>query len=198
MFSISCREEWQVHVKKENSEISCYLFDWLAADGHLAQLLRCYWSRISSSARQAWVQKGSASIGRRGSRLSWFLRVRNSSIYSCHQDPGFIQDLLPEPLLPAEISTYHIWVCRLNRCFPWSPVRNSVFSRSSHGWISINRGEQVKEDVKRNLVPALVLGGVIWPALLIANSHFVPARYQLVFVSLFAFSASVLLVRIEQ
>ncbi|RLN24327.1 hypothetical protein C2845_PM07G39740 [Panicum miliaceum] len=39
--------------------------------------------------------------------------------------------------------------------------------------------EQVKEDVKRDFIPALVLGGMIWPAVQIANFRFIPVRYQL-------------------
>jgi protein Mpv17 len=45
--------------------------------------------------------------------------------------------------------------------------------------------EQVKEDVKRDFIPALALGGMIWPAVQIANFRFIPVRYQLLYVNLF-------------
>ncbi|KAL6627143.1 hypothetical protein ACP70R_030869 [Stipagrostis hirtigluma subsp. patula] len=58
--------------------------------------------------------------------------------------------------------------------------------------------EQVKDDVKRDFVPALVLGGTIWPAVQIANFRFVPVRYQLLYVNLFCLLDSCFLSWIEQ
>jgi protein Mpv17 len=58
--------------------------------------------------------------------------------------------------------------------------------------------EQVKEDVKRDFIPALVLGGTIWPAVQIANFRFVPVRYQLLYVNLFCLLDSCFLSWIEQ
>jgi len=58
--------------------------------------------------------------------------------------------------------------------------------------------EQVKEDVKRDFIPALVLGGMIWPAVQIANFRFIPVRYQLLYVNLFCLLDSCFLSWIEQ
>ncbi|CAD6233596.1 unnamed protein product [Miscanthus lutarioriparius] len=58
--------------------------------------------------------------------------------------------------------------------------------------------EQVKEDVKRDFIPALVLGGTIWPAVQIANFRFIPVRYQLLYVNLFCLLDSCFLSWIEQ
>jgi len=56
----------------------------------------------------------------------------------------------------------------------------------------------VKEDVKRDIIPALVLGGAIWPAVQIANFRFIPVRYQLLYVNLFCLLDSCFLSWIEQ
>uniref|UniRef100_A0A0D9UYT7 Uncharacterized protein n=1 Tax=Leersia perrieri TaxID=77586 RepID=A0A0D9UYT7_9ORYZ len=58
--------------------------------------------------------------------------------------------------------------------------------------------EQVKDDVKRDFIPALVLGGTIWPAVQIANFRFIPVRYQLLYVNLFCLLDSCFLSWIEQ
>ncbi|XP_039809362.1 mpv17-like protein, partial [Panicum virgatum] len=58
--------------------------------------------------------------------------------------------------------------------------------------------EQVKEDVKRDFIPALVLGGMIWPAVQIVNFRFIPVRYQLLYVNLFCLLDSCFLSWIEQ
>uniref|UniRef100_A0A0E0MTF0 Uncharacterized protein n=1 Tax=Oryza rufipogon TaxID=4529 RepID=A0A0E0MTF0_ORYRU len=58
--------------------------------------------------------------------------------------------------------------------------------------------EQVKDDVKRDFIPALVLGGTIWPAVQIANFRFIPVRYQLLYVNLFCLLDSCFLSWIDQ
>ncbi|XP_006643936.1 protein Mpv17 [Oryza brachyantha] len=58
--------------------------------------------------------------------------------------------------------------------------------------------DQVKDDVKRDFVPALVLGGTVWPAVQIANFRFIPVRYQLLYVNLFCLLDSCFLSWIEQ
>ncbi|TVU22992.1 hypothetical protein EJB05_32717 [Eragrostis curvula] len=58
--------------------------------------------------------------------------------------------------------------------------------------------EQVKDDVKRDFIPALVLGGLIWPAVQIANFRFIPVRYQLLYVNFFCLLDSCFLSWIEQ
>ncbi|TVU49111.1 hypothetical protein EJB05_00403, partial [Eragrostis curvula] len=58
--------------------------------------------------------------------------------------------------------------------------------------------EQVKDDVKRDFLPALVVGETVWPAVQIANFRFIPVRYQLLYVNLFCLLDSCFLSWIEQ
>ncbi|KAG6518189.1 protein Mpv17-like [Zingiber officinale] len=58
--------------------------------------------------------------------------------------------------------------------------------------------EQVKEDVKRDFLPALIVGGTIWPAVQVANFRYVPVRYQLLYVNFFCLLDSSFLSWIEQ
>ncbi|KAK3163229.1 hypothetical protein QOZ80_1AG0000940 [Eleusine coracana subsp. coracana] len=58
--------------------------------------------------------------------------------------------------------------------------------------------EQVKDDVKRDFIPALALGGLVWPAVQVANFRFVPVRYQLLYVNFFCLLDSCFLSWIEQ
>ncbi|KAL5975911.1 hypothetical protein ACLOJK_020239 [Asimina triloba] len=57
---------------------------------------------------------------------------------------------------------------------------------------------QLKEDVKRDFVPAFVLGGAVWPLFQIANFRFVPVRYQLLYVNIFCLLDSAFLSWLEQ
>ncbi|KAF6161643.1 hypothetical protein GIB67_017281 [Kingdonia uniflora] len=57
---------------------------------------------------------------------------------------------------------------------------------------------QVKEDLKRDFLPALVLEGGVWPIVQIANFRFIPVRYQLLYVNMFCLLDSALLSWIEQ
>ncbi|KAH6790890.1 Peroxisomal membrane 22 kDa family protein [Perilla frutescens var. frutescens] len=57
---------------------------------------------------------------------------------------------------------------------------------------------QVKEDVKRDFLPALILEGAIWPIVQVANFRFVPVRNQLLYVNLFCLLDSCFLSWIEQ
>ncbi|KAK9683716.1 hypothetical protein RND81_10G160200 [Saponaria officinalis] len=57
---------------------------------------------------------------------------------------------------------------------------------------------QIKEDVKRDFVPALALEGGIWPILQVANFRYIPVRYQLLYVNLFCLLDSCFLSWIEQ
>ncbi|KAF9614389.1 hypothetical protein IFM89_018288 [Coptis chinensis] len=57
---------------------------------------------------------------------------------------------------------------------------------------------QVKEDVKRDFLPALVVEGGIWPLLQVANFRYVPVRYQLLYVNVFCLLDSAFLSWIEQ
>ncbi|KAJ6355550.1 hypothetical protein OIU77_006024 [Salix suchowensis] len=42
---------------------------------------------------------------------------------------------------------------------------------------------QVKEDVKRDFLPALILEGSVWPIFQVVNFRYVPVRYQLLYVN---------------
>ncbi|KAM7260008.1 hypothetical protein ACFE04_015749 [Oxalis oulophora] len=57
---------------------------------------------------------------------------------------------------------------------------------------------QVKDDVKRDFIPALILEGGIWPIVQVANFRFVPVRYQLLYVNLFCLVDSCFLSWLEQ
>lgn len=57
---------------------------------------------------------------------------------------------------------------------------------------------QIKEDVKRDFLPALVMEGGIWPILQVANFRYVPVRYQLLYVNFFCLLDSCFLSWIEQ
>ncbi|KAL1562220.1 protein Mpv17-like [Salvia divinorum] len=66
------------------------------------------------------------------------------------------------------------------------------------GFSSGKSTSQVKEDVKRDFLPALILEGAIWPAVQVANFRFVPVRNQLLYVNLFCLLDSCFLSWIEQ
>jgi protein Mpv17 len=57
---------------------------------------------------------------------------------------------------------------------------------------------QIKEDVKRDFLPALILEGGIWPIVQVANFRYIPVRYQLLYVNLFCLLDSCFLSWIEQ
>ncbi|XP_065849238.1 uncharacterized protein [Euphorbia lathyris] len=58
--------------------------------------------------------------------------------------------------------------------------------------------DQVKEDVKRDFLPALILEGGVWPIVQIANFRYVPVRYQLLYVNMFCLLDSAFLSWVEQ
>ncbi|KAI8547319.1 hypothetical protein RHMOL_Rhmol07G0185900 [Rhododendron molle] len=66
------------------------------------------------------------------------------------------------------------------------------------GFSSGKSATQVKDDVKRDFIPAFVLEGGIWPLLQVANFRFVPVRYQLLYVNLFCLLDSCFLSWVEQ
>lgn len=57
---------------------------------------------------------------------------------------------------------------------------------------------QVKEDLKRNYFPALILEGGVWPVVQIFNFWYVPVKYQLLYVNLFCLLDSAFLSWLEQ
>ncbi|KAJ4953882.1 hypothetical protein NE237_030714 [Protea cynaroides] len=58
--------------------------------------------------------------------------------------------------------------------------------------------DQVKEDVKRDFLPALMLEGGVWPLVQVANFRYVPVRYQLLYVNIFCLLDSAFLSWIDQ
>lgn len=66
------------------------------------------------------------------------------------------------------------------------------------GFASGRSANQVKEDVKRDFLPALIVGGAVWPFVQVANFRFVPVRYQLLYVNFFCLLDSSFLSWIEQ
>lgn len=57
---------------------------------------------------------------------------------------------------------------------------------------------EVKEDLKRNYFPALVLEGGVWPIVQVFNFRYVPVKYQLLYVNLFCLLDSAFLSWLEQ
>ncbi|KAJ1393515.1 Mpv17/PMP22 [Sesbania bispinosa] len=57
---------------------------------------------------------------------------------------------------------------------------------------------QVKEDLKKNYVPALVLEGGVWPVVQVFNFSYIPVKYQLLYVNLFCLLDSAFLSWLEQ
>ncbi|PKU67053.1 protein Mpv17 [Dendrobium catenatum] len=82
-------------------------------------------------------------------------------------------------------------------CLLFGPLDLLIFF-SYIGFASGKNVEQVKEDVKRDFLPSLVIGGGIWPLVQIANFRYVPVRYQLLYVNFFCLIDSCFLSWIEQ
>ncbi|XP_052188607.1 uncharacterized protein LOC127798981 [Diospyros lotus] len=66
------------------------------------------------------------------------------------------------------------------------------------GFSTGKSASQVKEDVKRDFVPAFIMEGGIWPILQVANFRYVPVRYQLLYVNFFCLLDSCFLSWVEQ
>lgn len=66
------------------------------------------------------------------------------------------------------------------------------------GFSSGKSVDQVKEDVKRDFLPALILEGGIWPIVQVVNFRYVPVRYQLLYVNFFCLLDSSFLSWLEQ
>uniref|UniRef100_A0A6N2NHF2 Uncharacterized protein n=1 Tax=Salix viminalis TaxID=40686 RepID=A0A6N2NHF2_SALVM len=66
------------------------------------------------------------------------------------------------------------------------------------GFASGKSVPQIKEDLKRDFVPALILEGGIWPIVQVANFRFIPVRYQLLYVNFFCLLDSCFLSWLEQ
>lgn len=57
---------------------------------------------------------------------------------------------------------------------------------------------QIKADVKRDFIPAIILEGGLWPPVQFANFRFVPVRYQLLYANLFCLLDSCFLSWLDQ
>ncbi|XP_071720949.1 uncharacterized protein [Rutidosis leptorrhynchoides] len=79
----------------------------------------------------------------------------------------------------------------------FGPVDLFVFF-SYMGFASGKSFNQVKEDVKRDFLPALFLEGGIWPIVQVANFRFIPVKYQLLYVNSFCLLDSCFLSWLEQ
>ncbi|XP_004287433.1 PREDICTED: PXMP2/4 family protein 2 [Fragaria vesca subsp. vesca] len=66
------------------------------------------------------------------------------------------------------------------------------------GFSTGKNAEQVKEDLKRDFIPALILEGGVWPIVQVANFRYVPVRYQLLYVNIFCLLDSAFLSWVEQ
>lgn len=66
------------------------------------------------------------------------------------------------------------------------------------GYSSGKNTLQVKEDLRRDFLPAFILQGTAWPILQIANFRYVPLRFQLLYVNMFCLVDSAFLSWLEQ
>lgn len=79
----------------------------------------------------------------------------------------------------------------------FGPVHLFVF----FSYMGLSAGKtipEVKEDLKRNYFPALVLEGGVWPIVQVFNFRYVPVKYQLLYVNLFCLLDSAFLSWLEQ
>lgn len=56
----------------------------------------------------------------------------------------------------------------------------------------------VKEDIKKDFIPALLLEGCIWPIFQVANFRYIPVQHQLLYVNFLCLLDSCFLSWIEQ
>ncbi|KAJ0090835.1 hypothetical protein Patl1_13257 [Pistacia atlantica] len=82
-------------------------------------------------------------------------------------------------------------------CIIFGPLDLFVFF-SYMGFSAGKNVTQVKEDVKRDFIPALILEGGVWPIVQVANFRYVPVRYQLLYVNIFCLLDSAFLSWVEQ
>ncbi|CAN1837935.1 Protein sym1 [Linum perenne] len=57
---------------------------------------------------------------------------------------------------------------------------------------------QIRDDVKRDFLPAFMMEGGVWPLVQVVNFRFVPVKYQLLYVNLFCLLDSCFLSWLEQ
>lgn len=74
-----------------------------------------------------------------------------------------------------------------------------LFVFFSHmGFSTGKNASQVKEDLKRDFLPALIVESGAWPFVQVVNFRYVPVRYQLLYVNLFCLLDSIFLSWMEQ
>ncbi|RVW38268.1 Protein sym-1 [Vitis vinifera] len=74
-----------------------------------------------------------------------------------------------------------------------------LFVFFSHmGFSTGKNAAQVKEDLKRDFLPALIVESGAWPFVQVVNFRYVPVRYQLLYVNLFCLLDSIFLSWMEQ
>ncbi|KAK0571261.1 hypothetical protein LWI29_013355 [Acer saccharum] len=66
------------------------------------------------------------------------------------------------------------------------------------GFAAGKNAAQVKESLKRDFIPALILEGGIWPIVQVANFRYVPVRNQLLYVNIFCLLDSAFLSWVDQ
>lgn len=79
----------------------------------------------------------------------------------------------------------------------FSPIHLFLF----FSYMGLSAGKtipQLKEDLKRNYFPALVLEGGVWPVAQVFNFWYVPVKYQLLYVNLFCLLDSAFLSWLDQ
>lgn len=74
-----------------------------------------------------------------------------------------------------------------------------LFVFFSHMGFSTGKSvDQVKEDLKRDFLPALFVESGAWPFVQVVNFRYVPVRYQLLYVNVFCLLDSIFLSWLEQ
>eukprot|EP00249_Psilotum_nudum_P007646 c20716_g1_i1 orf=206-871(+) len=68
--------------------------------------------------------------------------------------------------------------------FIFGPIDLLAFF-SYMGFFSGRNFDQLKQDLKRDFIPAFMTEGALWPVIQVANFRFVPVRHQLLFVNAF-------------
>ncbi|KAJ8751697.1 hypothetical protein K2173_025863 [Erythroxylum novogranatense] len=82
-------------------------------------------------------------------------------------------------------------------CLVFGPFDLLIFF-TYMGFSSGKSIRQIKEDVKRDFLPAFLLEGGMWPVVQVVNFRFVPVRYQLLYVNFFCLLDSCFLSWFEQ
>ena len=77
-------------------------------------------------------------------------------------------------------------------CFIFGPIHLVAF----FSYMSLSSGRTLKllkEDLKRDFLPAFMVDGAVWPVIQIINFRFLPVHHQLLFVNMFCIADSAFL-----